>query len=579
MEDSKLSLKEYLDKITSICRSLTNEELLHIILSLAKNVHSDSRGEFLSKIEACVSRKGGVFDDDLDSVSDILEGISELEDDIRRRVESIENGSFFDDPDNWQEEFYGYDDYDYVDEYQVEELESYFDVAGMLFLDGRLRDARRVYAALFDIVNYLEKYDLSVLDNVDIKEARARYCRCVYETSDPEKRLDEFLNAMEVTVMPVFHKRFHSERCAEVYPFAQDVIEAGQVEMKDLHQFWPQWKEALDSYPKKGRVALLFLEATLHLEGIEGLARLVREWKDNKPQGYLFWLDVLARKKDLKGVLSVGKEALGVLESGREREKIARFMLDAAKELADDKHILLAKREKFFSVPGPGNLLDYMAEATHQGKRDIELNKAIEFSRDRLETRSDLDYLYVRLLLMAGDLRGASVFMSEEDCINWSFEKNAGVVYCAILSTVVDHCNKASTINALFREYANDTIWSFNYLGGSQKAPDFYDQIKNGIKRNKEAKKQAMGYFPSAEKIGRKRIEYIVSNKYRGSYSEAAKVLCSLAEAYVGIGQKEMAEKILREYYRIKYNRYSAFRREVRAAVRESDLLRHISFM
>jgi hypothetical protein len=56
---------------------------------------------------------------------------------------------------------------------------------------------------------------------------------------------------------------------------------------------------------------------------------------------------------------------------------------------------------------------------------------------------------------------------------------------------------------------------------------------------------------------------------------DAAKVLGSLAEAYLAIGQKSKAVTILHSYYNEKYNRFSAFRKEVNAVVKDSDLLRN----
>ena len=60
---------------------------------------------------------------------------------------------------------------------------------------------------------------------------------------------------------------------------------------------------------------------------------------------------------------------------------------------------------------------------------------------------------------------------------------------------------------------------------------------------------------------------------------DAAKVLGSLAEAYLAMGQKSKAVKILQTYYNEKYNRFSAFRKDVNAVVKDSDLLRNSGFL
>ena len=88
-----------------------------------------------------------------------------------------------------------------------------------------------------------------------------------------------------------------------------------------------------------------------------------------------------------------------------------------------------------------------------------------------------------------------------------------------------------------------------------------------------------IGQIPISEKIGKSRIEHIVSNKHRRAYERAAQVLGSLAEAYAAMGQKSKAVKILHKYYNEKYNRFSAFRKEVKTVVANSELLRNTGFI
>jgi hypothetical protein len=52
-------------------------------------------------------------------------------------------------------------------------------------------------------------------------------------------------------------------------------------------------------------------------------------------------------------------------------------------------------------------------------------------------------------------------------------------------------------------------------------------------------------------------------------------VLGSLAEAYIAMDKKNKAVKILHKYYNKKYNRFSAFRREVKA--NECVFLKNVS--
>ena len=144
----------------------------------------------------------------------------------------------------------------------------------------------------------------------------------------------------------------------------------------------------------------------------------------------------------------------------------------------------------------------------------------------------------------------------------------------------VGFLEKAGTIKTLLRGYANErAVYSERFSIADSKGTSFYDEIIKGLKHNKETKPQAAEYLLWAEKIGKKRIEHIVSNKHRRAYARAAQVLGSLAEAYLAMGQKGEAQKILHEYYNEKYNRFSAFRKEVKAVVRDSDMLRNSGFL
>ena len=103
--------------------------------------------------------------------------------------------------------------------------------------------------------------------------------------------------------------------------------------------------------------------------------------------------------------------------------------------------------------------------------------------------------------------------------------------------------------------------------------------LRYPLKLKKVTKSKAAEYLSWAEKIGKNRIDNIVSNKHRNAYERAAQVLGSLAETYAAMGQKNKAVKILHKYYNEKYNRFSAFRREVKAVVKKSDILRNAGFL
>lgn len=67
------------------------------------------------------------------------------------------------------------------------------------------------------------------------------------------------------------------------------------------------------------------------------------------------------------------------------------------------------------------------------------------------------------------------------------------------------------------------------------------------------------------------RINAIVSGKHRQSYGKAANLLLALAEVIANREEKEKGAKLI-ERYKQKYSNYSAFRRELREAVKKSEI-------
>ena len=171
MKKFKIALKPYLDTISGFCDSLSNEELKDIIISLSKDISTSGRVEFLEKIESCLPGRKSAIMPDTNTVEQILNDIEALRESIEERIESIENGSYWDDPDVWGEDGYFDEEPDYVSGDQVEALESLFDDAGSLFLDDRLEDARKVYGALFNMIDVIkEEAYYSPRDEIDIRE-------------------------------------------------------------------------------------------------------------------------------------------------------------------------------------------------------------------------------------------------------------------------------------------------------------------------------------------------------------------------------------------------------------------------
>ena len=166
-----------------------------------------------------------------------------------------------------------------------------------------------------------------------------------------------------------------------------------------------------------------------------------------------------------------------------------------------------------------------------------------------------------------------------EKGLGWSYGK-AGIVFGAVLWSLAGCSGETPTINNLFQAYPTQIgTYSGRIIVETGKNPTFFQEITKGLQKNEEIERQAAQCLPWAEKIAKNRIDGIVSNKHRGAYEKAAQVLGSLAEAYVVMGDEKKALQILSHYYHEKYNRFSAFRREVKSVVTGSAVLRACRFL
>ena len=109
MENSprKMPLKQYLEAVTEHCQRLSKEELVETLLNLAQEAPVRERVDFLDKIRV-LAPDHGEKKTGKDPEEALLERIAVLGEEIRERIESIESGDYWDDPDRLED--VGYDD-------------------------------------------------------------------------------------------------------------------------------------------------------------------------------------------------------------------------------------------------------------------------------------------------------------------------------------------------------------------------------------------------------------------------------------------------------------------------------------
>lgn len=579
MAQGKMALKPFMEAIEAFCDNASHEELKQTIIAFAEEISVGHRAGFLQRLR-WLSPEGKVKPavEDMEKLRETLfDRIEALREDMIERIESIEDGSFWDSGYYDDDDEYG-DFYDgepaLVSEEQVHELIELFDEAGDLFLNDEWTLAQDAYRRLFDLVDEFDELDHLLADphiDFDLKEVRARHCRCVYDACDPEDRVGRMMEAMDVTA-PTLSKVLDLEK--DPRPMLRDVMDARTGEMTGWDDFLARWADALKE-ERSHRAAVLRLEASTFLEGPDGPARLAREWGKTQPRGYLFWIQTLLDRQDWPAASTACLEALDAFDSDPFREQAAGYLVDAGVQLAAPALILKGKRERFRSAPTDANLLALAGEAGRQNVRNAELDAlAAACLKPEGGSAPVEGATRAKLLLMAGKAADAFNGAQKDKSIGWSFGET-GLVFGCVLYIVCGKADRATTILGMVKNYAEPKV-GFSWPETRDDAPAMYDEIMKGLARCEATAAEAEAFWTWAEQIGRKRIDHIVSNKHRNAYSRAASTLGALAECLILLDQEDAAHRLVAAFYSDKFSRFSAFRREVKAVFQRSELLKAI---
>ncbi len=574
MNSKQPALRPYLEKIKSHCLPLDKESLIQLILSLAKEVKSRKRDDYSKHILSFLPKNQKKSSNGTQT-KELLDQISELKQEIEMRIKSINDGTFWDNPDNeeeWDDSYYLDEDPDLLNEFQAEALAEYFDTADRFFLNGQLDSSHKIYDALFALISESEEYgySLSAFD-IDLSEARSRLGRCIYEIMPDEERVEPLLRMMLEN---------HPENIFDVFPssgatFLVDIINAATGDLDNFDSFLTSWQTALTGYNyKESRVADLLLEATFLQKGIDAVGQLACKWQNKQPRAYLYWLQELANKKSWKKVREISGQACDIFPANHYREQAAYFHTQAGKQLQNDETILTGYREQFRSRPDISRLLNLVAEAHRQHLRDKELHDICTFLSTETDGNNNKNLL-TTALLMAGDIDRAFTLSPQAEPVGWSHQNGPGLLYGTTLYLLCGCDSSCTTIANILESYTqSDTVYFDKY---ESRPLDYdtsdYKEILKGLESSDTTAIDLEKYQEWVMNIGQKRVNHIVSNTHRGAYERAAMTLCSLAELVAVKEGKNKALQLLTDYCKVRYSRHSAFRREMREIVGQSHIL------
>jgi hypothetical protein len=279
-------------------------------------------------------------------------------------------------------------------------------------------------------------------------------------------------------------------------------------------------------------------------------------------------------------VAVIAEEALAVIGVDEYRALIAAKLVEAGAKIGRSELVLKGKRETFLALPQESHLLRLIEEADRQNRKTEELEGALSFVSSREKSE---ETLRVKLLLMTGKVAAAFEQAGNIRALGWSSgESDGAVLFGAVLSLLCLHGIEAAvTVQRLLRRYTDSQHRSYMIDDeGEEETADrtgkrirISEEILKALQRLSVSGEQKNTYLKWAFKIGRRRIEQIVGNQHRGAYDRAAEILGALAECWHLNGEREKGRLIIEEYRNQKFNRHSAFRRELDSVIEASGLL------
>lgn len=579
MENSRpIAARPFVQRIEEYCANLDRNELIETVIAIGLRCKPRERQAFLDEIGA--HSAGANVGDEIDWV---LNAIDALVDDIRLRLAAIADGSFWSD---YAEEIdYSLDeDPPELTAEQTEELVSFFGEADSLFVDGRFPEARRVYEPLLSLFRRQEGSDgiddVAIAADLDIREERARYARCVYETSDQAQRAPVMVDAMDIDVRPALW--FDVQ---DLKPMLSDVVNASRGQMADFEDFLVAWTHFLEaSGLETDRSQELYLEAIALRQGPSGLSAVARKWGGDRPMGYAAWIDTLSRQEEWDAVVDAAREALDRIpddsaDDDWSRGHAATALVEAGEHLTDGWLVLEGRRAIFRVELSDASLANLIKAAHVTGRLQEELAEAIVFLRERGAADTAL---YVKTLIIAGRLGDTLSIAKGSEPLGWThLDRPAGLCFAAILShRVVPDLADYPVIRTLLyssiaqlRGYPHAVSVDSDdpAHAGRSAGTVLIDQAIRSLGDATLDPNLEDEYLRWAEQIGLRRIDAIVSNLHRGAYERAAKVLVALAERLVAEGRRREGLALV-DGYRAKYNRHRAFKAELERVVKNSAL-------
>ena len=585
MRRESLAFAPFLDALERRLDALTAAQLRQVLLDHAAGLPAAERGGFLALFEAgpaAPAPEGG---------SD-----QELVEDVTAFLDEVASG-YYAEGDGFDPEYGEYRTFG--DETWTIEFDGLLARAGRALLDDDPAVAREAYAGLLDALDGgYEGYfpgagTPAELVSSDIREAKHRYLRAVWETEPLGTRAEAVVEAAEDVAFVGGDPSLAAIEATTRAPLPDLETVLGDLGVHLAAVAGTGWGF--------GRQAQqLLAEVTERYRGVDGLAELARSAGDGQPGAYRDWVDGLARAARMEEAEQAAVEALERMPAhGEVRATIAERLAVLATVHGDGQQVLEARRAAWRADPTLARLLSLVDVGTALSSRDEVL--AAEADQPAEGPLTDRAELAAALLLLAHQVDDAIDLVRLADPFGWSsgIDRHPGPVVVPFLllgaGDAASYDRFTDTLLFALLDEANDVGWAYGGPGSEELAafralvgmaedrPGRFEaihrdhmilsaQLIEALAAHPPGHAERRHWLDVACEVALERIDAVVGGQHRGAYRRVALLAVACAEAAALADGGEAGARFIAGCH-TRHPRHTAFRRELRETAAQSPLL------
>lgn len=548
MKKEKMGLGPFLKEVEKKIDGLSKEELKAILLMKAKNLKPTEREFFLAELSP--EKKAEVAANDDTLLTDI--------DYFVKRVEDGEYSHGW----GWDDEIH--DEREWGDESWADEMDELFDRTDEVFLSGDIKLACQAYGKLLKAFHMGEETghfpgQLSSTEMVetDLNEARSRYLRALYETTHKKERAKIIFDEIE-DLKYIGFSDFDLNTIRDALSTKPEEWEEFLEDFKEiLHKTVITQNDSSWGYEKN---FVMLCELIFETDGIDGLARFAKEYGNRVHKSYLVWIKKLQETGKDNEAIEAYKKGLEVIPpQSHIRAEISDLAAQSAKKVKDENMVFELQKDAFFSSPDIGRLLSLRESAKRLGRINVmeEILGFLEKYYENKSSISNLEKLLVQAYILNEDYEKMWDLAKKTKPLGWSGYNSSQAVAVPFL-LVSSVRGKPLKLNSSVLK-----IWKGKEGYADDEDKRFKKIVEEDILTRDISEEERIKQMKWASSSVEKRVDAIVSNKYRGSYDKAALLLVACAEALNLLGRTAEALTFF-DKIKYRYTHYSAFQREIK---------------